>query len=150
MFDFTATSRLNDGGISPFYGYGIDQSCRFNDDDSAYLSRTPSGAPDDAKKQTYSIQLKRCELGAENVILNATQTTEDFLHFSATDHLRFVGTGVCDYVTTAVYRDVGSWYHIHLVFDSTEATASDRVKISINGIDSSWKKYRDAIPPGSK
>jgi hypothetical protein len=36
--------------------------------------------------------------------------------------------------TTASLRDPSAWYHIVLTVDTTEATASDRVKIYINGV----------------
>jgi hypothetical protein len=49
----------------------------------------------------------------------------DFLHF---------GQGATTYrVTSALYRDTSSWYHIVLVLDTTDATASDRVKMYVNG-----------------
>jgi len=35
--------------------------------------------------------------------------------------------------TTQVFRDASSWYHLVLAFDSTQATASNRVKIYVNG-----------------
>ena len=36
-------------------------------------------------------------------------------------------------LTSEVYRDFSSWYHIVFAFDTTQATAADRVKIYING-----------------
>ena len=36
-------------------------------------------------------------------------------------------------VTTQVFRDPSSWYHLVVGFDTTQATASDRIKIYING-----------------
>jgi hypothetical protein len=37
--------------------------------------------------------------------------------------------------TTAQYRDVSAWYHIVLAVDTTQATASNRVRIYINGVE---------------
>jgi len=37
-------------------------------------------------------------------------------------------------VSTAKFRDTSAWYHICAVFDTTLSTASDRVKIYINGV----------------
>jgi hypothetical protein len=36
--------------------------------------------------------------------------------------------------STAVFRDSSAWYHIVLAWDTTQATANDRVKIYINGL----------------
>jgi hypothetical protein len=35
--------------------------------------------------------------------------------------------------TNQSFRDVSAWYHIVVAFDSTQATASDRIKIYLNG-----------------
>ena len=42
--------------------YTIDQSCRFNDNDSSYLYRTP-GAAGNQKTNTISVWVKRGNLG---------------------------------------------------------------------------------------
>ena len=36
--------------------------------------------------------------------------------------------------TTALYRDVSGWYNFVIAFDTTQATAADRVKIYVNGV----------------
>ena len=36
-------------------------------------------------------------------------------------------------VTNALYRDTSAWYHIVAQFDSTQATAGDRMKLYVNG-----------------
>src|SRR3989338_5622124 len=43
--------------------FTIDQSVRFNDDDTAYLTRTPAGAGTSLKKGTISVWTKRSNLG---------------------------------------------------------------------------------------
>jgi hypothetical protein len=37
------------------------------------------------------------------------------------------------YKQIRLFRDVNAWYHIVYAVDSTQATASDRVKLYING-----------------
>jgi len=123
-------------GSAKFYSSKINQSIRLNDDDSAYMSRTP-GSPDNPDKQTYSVWVKRGNLGTDQDILYANQTGSiDKLAFDSSDKLKFYvnGGAICHFVTTAVYRDVGAWYHIHLIYDSAQATPSDRVNIYVNGI----------------
>jgi len=36
--------------------------------------------------------------------------------------------------TNRVFRDVNAWYHLVFVFDSTNSTADDRMKIYVNGV----------------
>ena len=59
------------------------------------------------------------------------------------DHIKFNGDKIeilsaissinWRYQTTALYRDPSSWYHITVAVDTTNSTASDRVKIYVNG-----------------
>jgi len=113
-------------------GYSIDQSLRFNDDDSAYLSRTPSSAGN-RKTWTFSCWVK---LG------NAKEW--DMLFYTGTgdrnhDHITFrngeIGLtwDLKSYVTTAKYRDPSAWYHIVFAIDTTQTTASNRIKLYVNG-----------------
>ena len=82
--------------------YEIDQSCRFNDDDSPELSRTYTlAAP-----WTFSAWVKRGEITSENLILGATAGE---IHFNANDTLEAETTS-----STAVFRDPSAWYHIHV------------------------------------
>ena len=37
------------------------------------------------------------------------------------------------YITSRVLRDPSAWYHIVVVFDTTQKTDSDRVKVYVNG-----------------
>jgi hypothetical protein len=39
----------------------------------------------------------------------------------------------CIYNTSQLFRDVSAWYHIVLALDTTQATASNRVKLYVNG-----------------
>jgi hypothetical protein len=34
----------------------------------------------------------------------------------------------------ALFRDVSAWYHIVCVYDNTLATATDRMKLYVNGV----------------
>jgi hypothetical protein len=37
--------------------------------------------------------------------------------------------------TTTVYRDYSAWYHIVVAFDTTQATAANRLKLYVNGLE---------------
>lgn len=119
-------------------GYNIDQSLRFENGDSAYLSRTPASAGN-RKTWTWSGWVKRGSLDViEDLFLAKTNSTSDFsIRFNASNQflIRRRTSAVLDYSssTSEVYRDVSSWYHIVIAFDTTQSTAADRVKLYING-----------------
>ena len=37
------------------------------------------------------------------------------------------------FITTQVFRDPAAWYHIVVVYDTTNATATDRLRLYVNG-----------------
>ncbi|MCK5600818.1 hypothetical protein KAR91_03055, partial [Candidatus Pacearchaeota archaeon] len=136
MFDLMATSRYNDGGIASFYSPKIDQSCRFNDDDSARLYRT-FDAPTNTKILTLNVWLKRCNLGTVCRILNPYVSANDwaYLGFNANNQIAFYNwNSPTDYgkVYSRLFRDIGSWFNIHLIIDTTNGTAADRQQVWIN------------------
>ena len=59
-------------------GYEVANSCRFNDDDSAFLSKTFSGDGTSHDIGTVSVWLKRGELGAEQGIFTAGSSNRNF------------------------------------------------------------------------
>lgn len=85
-------------------GYTIDQSARFNDGDSPELSRTYTlSAP-----WTFSAWVKRCELGAVNILLGTSGSSPE-IQFNSGDTITAEAL-----TTTAVFRDPAAWYHIHV------------------------------------
>jgi hypothetical protein len=111
-----------------FYPYEIEQSLRFNDDDSAYLSRTPAGAGN-RKTWTWSGWVKRGNLGSAQTLLGANTT---FVEFISADKIQFDHNGTT-VATSAVFRDPSAWYHVVVAVDTTQATAADRTEIYVNG-----------------
>ena len=116
----------------PTGGYQIDQSLRFNDNDSAYLYRTPSSAATNRKKWTFSAWVKRnnISLGSSTYLFS---TANNGIGFDTDDVLFVTRNGVGSVETLAKLRDTGSWYHIVIAVDTTLGSASDRVKIYLNG-----------------
>lgn len=121
-------------------GYSITRSLRFNSADTAYLSRT-FATPTSARICTFSAWVKRGNLsGPQTLIGGGSGTSVDCLHFAgatsgAGDSLTFrdTGGGAYDVVSSGVYRDPAAWYHVVVAFDTTQATAANRVKMYING-----------------
>ena len=126
-----------------FYPELIDQSLRF--DGTSYLSRTPSVAGN-RKTWTFSTWFKRSKLDTLN---NATIFSS--VGGSAEDMIRFIGTAgspatykinfyiydgayiAGNFATTQVFRDPSAWMHLVWVWDTTNATSTDRIRLYING-----------------
>ena len=127
--------------------YEIEQSCRFNDNDSATLTRTP-GSAGNRRTWTLSVWIKRGNItGADKNFFNAgpsgsgsDQETE--LKFydggegvdAATLRFYDYGAGAYnfDIGTTQVWRDPNSWFHFVVKVDTTQSTDTDRVVIYSN------------------
>jgi len=108
---------------------------------AASLSRTPSGAGNQ-RTWTYSGWFKLCTTDQNVFLLSAgaygDSKSMQFLIANSGNFLQFQGFssgGSADFncETDAELRDIGSWYHIMVACDTTQATASDRAKIYING-----------------
>lgn len=120
--------------------YGVAKSLRFRSSASAYLNRTFSAG--DQQKWTFSCWVK---------FGNVAQTTLDFPIIEAyssssaafniyrnangvmSANNKIAGTS--NYINgTAVYRDPSAWYHFTFVLDTTQSTASNRLKFYVNGV----------------
>ena len=109
--------------------YQISRSLRFNSADSAYLNRTPASAGN-RKTWTWSGWVKRSALGSFQNFMRAGST---LIRFTSSDTIQFEDNSV-NVVTSAVYRDVSSYYHVVFAIDSTQATNTNRTKIYVNGV----------------
>ena len=107
---------------------------------STYIYRT-LGTPTSANKGTVSHWIKR---GAVGVNEGSYGTFGSFNNGgSATDrgHLNIYNDTIYFYnqqtstvlQTNRKFKDVNGWYHIVIAWDTTQATASNRVKIYVNG-----------------
>jgi hypothetical protein len=118
-------------------GYTVGRSLRFRASASAYLNRTFT-TPTNNKIWTWSGWLKRglansyqeiISAGSNNTVFMINKDQSDGLHY-----YEFNGsTLTTNLITTPVFRDFSAWYHIMLCVDTTQATASNRVKIYVNG-----------------
>ena len=118
--------------------YEIEQSLRFNDDDNAYLSRTPSSAGN-RRTFTYSVWIKRGNLGTQQRFFSAASASNNEFHINFYQdkiHMwNYVGsTPYPEFKTTQLFRDPSSWYHIVASVDSTNSTANDRMRLYVNGV----------------
>lgn len=123
-------------------GYTIDQSILFNDNDSAYLSKTfASGST--VTQYTISCWVKLGNyaslLGGNEPLLFEVGGGYEILRFDGTsranpDAIAFEAINNCVVYTAAKHRDVSSWYHIVAVLDSPNVTQTDRIRIYVNGV----------------
>ena len=124
------------GSNSASTGYNLTRSLRFRASATGYLSKT-FGSAGSQQKWTFSAWVKRGLLGsAEGVFIGTSAAATD----ATTFEFRFGGDAliVNNYFnviiqTSAVYRDPSAWYHVVLALDTTQATASDRLKLYVNG-----------------
>ena len=120
----------NRGSVST--GYDIDYSVKLQDTESEYLQRAASGSDGSRTTMTLSMWLKRTEPG------------NDHIFYSQGSHVRFRWK-TSDYFSLRLanghefehqarkFRDPNAWYHLVVAIDTTQATASNRVKIYWNG-----------------
>jgi hypothetical protein len=120
-------------------GYDIPYSARFNDDDSAYLSRTPSTAGN-RKTWTYSCWVKRGALTGNHHIFSCSPISleRSLIAFNNNTNVITVANAISNvyhqHRTVATFRDTSAWYHIVVAADTTQAVDIDRCKIYINGV----------------
>ena len=116
-------------------GYDVANSCRFNDDDSAYMHFTPGSG--NRRTFTISMWVKRAKLGEAYLwgINNGSNPYAQIV-FNSNDKLYindYDGGEDTQLITNQVFRDVAAWYHIVIAYDTTQSTAANRIKLYING-----------------
>ena len=114
------------------------KSVRFNSGDSAYLNRTPSSASN-RKTWTWSGWVKRSSLTSsyEN-LFSSGDGGNNWLEIGFTSQKVYFywqdsssGTNIQN--SDSVHRDCSAWMHLVVAVDTTQSSASDRLKIYVNG-----------------
>jgi len=121
-------------------GYQISRSVRLRQSASAYFNRTPS-SNGSRQIMTFSFWMKRGLLTYASSYLTLfsaypVSSSVDIIAFSpSSDSLRIFlnGSVSADLITTQVFRDPSAWYHVVVAIDTTQATASNRIKMYVNG-----------------
>tara|TARA_B100000287_G_scaffold210022_1_gene198224 strand:+ start:223 stop:2655 length:2433 start_codon:yes stop_codon:yes gene_type:complete len=120
----------------------VQRSLKFNSDDSAHLTRTPSSAGN-RKTWTLSVWVKRITIDENQRIF----TAYDGSNVNAECNIQFQSDGKIqinnnntssntdtNLKTNRLFRDSSAWYHIVIGTDMTQGTASNRVNLYINGV----------------
>jgi len=124
-----------------FYDYEIEQASRWQGNylSANYFRRDLSI---NRQKWTCSFWMKRSDDNRSNRIMESLDNNAasgNYMGFLLQSDGKF---HVFDYssgyrirlTTAASFRDVGAWYNFVLRFDSTQSTASNRVRLYVNGV----------------
>ena len=119
-------------------GYQISNSLRFQSASSQYMSRTPS-VSGSLKTWTWSGWMKRGNFAVSCPFINSSSSISNGHHFTiGSDGVIscqfYTGAYNTTWGTQSVMRDPSAWYHICLVWDTTQASAPNMVKIYVNGV----------------
>ena len=126
------------GAANAGENFQIDRSLRFNQPDSPRLSRTPSS---NGNKKTFTISawVKKSRTAVttfQNIVSagKGSPNNQCNFHFDNAGRISFYNYPSGGVVTSsALYRDFSGWMHCVASIDTTQSTASDRVKIYVNG-----------------
>ena len=123
-------------------GYDISNSLRFNDNDSARLTREFDQDPTGNRKTfTISCWVKRSNISSNHAVVSASTTNnfnDKIIGFRGdTDGVEVnniaSGNDAIQIITNRKFRDVSSWYHIVVAIDTTQSALADGVKFYVNG-----------------
>ena len=124
-------------GNSATGGYEVANSLRFNRGSSDYLNKTFSSAGS-RTTWTISVWVKRAnEHGTNSYIIDSGGGNGTSLYFG-TEQIEFwdYQSGYTGRLTTnRVFRDMSAWYHIVAVWDTTNGTAGNRMRLYVNGVE---------------
>ena len=104
---------------------------------NTYLSRT-FGSAGNQKTWTWSGWIKRSNLDSFQAFFanNSGGGIRGYFAFNNNTfytYNQYNSIDVLEGQSTSVYRDTSAWYHIVVKCDTTQATASDRFKVYVNG-----------------
>ena len=116
------------------------KSVRFNDNDSAHLTRTPS-SDGNRRTWTWAAWVKRANLGGYQSLFadQVNGGTEGAAIYFNTGDDRIIfeeySSGGIQWKlrTQQHFVDCGAWYHLTVVFNSPASTADERMRIYVNG-----------------
>ena len=121
-------------GNSATGGYEVANSLRFNNDDNAELSKTPS-SDGNRRKWTFSCWVKRSQISSTHeYLLSATGETTVYFRGEILTTELYDGNNY--YLrTNRVFRDPSAWYHIVCVWDTENSTQANRMRLYVNNVE---------------
>ena len=104
---------------------------------STYLSRAVSSTGN-RQTWTFSAWIKRANVStsAFNIMTVRSGNEQEWISFDGNSiHVsRYNNSYTYRYITNRLFRDTSAWYHVVVAMDSTQSTASNRMKLYINGV----------------
>ena len=118
--------------------YEIDNSLRFEDGDSAYLRRTPASA---SNRKTWSLSFWRKQESGSNtepiIACGSYSGGLTSVYFNAGGRLSIIDYSSSSYnvkiYAEPLYRDPSAWAHYLVVWDTSNVTEADRVRVYKDG-----------------
>ena len=104
---------------------------------STRLDRT-NGSPTNGQKGTFSTWVRLDKVGAQKIMINYLNSENySYIRFHPSKFLQCYATlsnsVVNNYKTERSFVDFNGWYHIVARIDTTQATATDRLRLYVNG-----------------
>jgi hypothetical protein len=98
-----------------------------------YMARQNGSAFTNTKEAIFSFWIRRCKFSTQQAFFASVEGGNGFLlQFTSADKLEVYAAGAIRKVSTQVFRDI-AYYHIIVSFDTSQATATDRIKVWVNG-----------------
>ena len=116
---------------------------------NTYVSRTPASTTN-TTTWTWSGWVKLNKIGQAwffGAYSSASLNTKIYLDGSNNLNVHLENGTAYRAQTDAVLRDFSAWYHIVVALDTTQATASNRIKVYINGTQQSLTAEGGGYPP---
>ena len=129
---------LGTNSVKAAGGFNVDNSVRL-DGTSSFVRRTNNSSASSSRIMTISWWMKRCKNGSEQKMYTAQASSgnrDTFLFTSDDKMLMFLDNASPGNLrTNRLFRDNSAWYNIVWRFDTTQGTASNRVKLYVNGVE---------------
>ena len=124
-------------------GFNVDNSCRFNDGDSAVLSQSQSTSPTHDDKATVSLWFKPGNIDVDGSGFGFSGGDDASNRFSVTLlgsaannslylYGKVGGSLNLNLASARRFRDVSAWYHLVVAVDTTQGVEASRVRCYIN------------------
>jgi len=123
-------------------GYTVANSCRFDRASSAYMAITPSAG--NRRTWTFSTWVKKSSLtGNQDLITSGTaEAVVSYIYFYSSARIfafeEYSGGYQIHMKSNAYLRDMSAWYNLIVAVDTTQGTDSNRIKMYINGTQTSF------------
>lgn len=123
--------------------YQIANSLRCRASATTRMTRTPSSAPTLGTKATFFCWFKRGALGVRQQLASAGNSSDgNQIELSSGDALQLSSYGTpsatFNLLSSALYRDPSAWQFLLVGFDTTQATAANRIIAEMNGVAVTW------------